>query len=94
MTSVEKLESFIDNSIKVSREHGYHPTTFIGMRQRHGTIGAINKLVVSGDIQSGFTRMRSLGLIDWTIEAAVMSHSGLFSNKVVEAAKWRLEQIS
>lgn len=94
MTSIQKLESFIDSSIKMSREHGYHPTTFISMRQRHGTIGAINKLVVSGDIQSGFTRMRSLGLLEWTIEAAVVSHSELFSDEVVGAAKWRLAQIS
>ena len=29
------LEAFIDETIRLSRQHGYHPTAFIGMRHRH-----------------------------------------------------------
>ena len=38
------------------------------MRHQPGTIDAIERLVQSGDLQSGFKRLKQLGLIDWTIE--------------------------
>ena len=86
------LEAFIDETIRVSRERGYHPTTFIRMRGRHDTTGAISRLVISGEIQSGFKRLMELGLVDWTIESAVMKFPTEFSSEVREAAKWRLDQ--
>lgn len=86
------LEAFVDEGIRLGRKSGYSPTVFEGMRKRHGTLGAINRLVVSGDIQSGFTRMKDLGLLEWTIEAAVMLFPDEFSKEVREAAEWRLSQ--
>lgn len=86
------LEAFIDESIRVSGKHGYHPTAFIGMRERHRTLGAISRLVVSGDIQSGFRRMQELGLLQWTVEEAVMRFPDEFSSEVRQAAEWRLLQ--
>jgi hypothetical protein len=41
--NVDDLESFIDESIRVSRAHDYYPTVFVGMRARHGTIPTIEK---------------------------------------------------
>ena len=58
------LEAFIDETIRLSRQHGYHPTAFIGMRHRQKTLEAISRLVVSGEIQSGFRRLKDLGLLD------------------------------
>lgn len=86
------LEAFIDKSIRVSREHGYSPTIFMDMRGRHGTVGAIDRLVRSGDIQSGFKRLKELGLLEWTIESAVLKFPDEFSAQIREAAKWRLSQ--
>jgi hypothetical protein len=86
------LEAFIDNGIRVASKHGYHPTVFIGMRQRHGTVGAISRLVVSGDIQSGFRRLQQLGLLEWSIEEAVKRFPDEFSKEVRGAAEWRLSQ--
>lgn len=85
-----ELETFIDEGIKKSQEKGYHPTVFIGMRERHGTIEAISRLVESGDIQSGFKRLQKLDLIDWTIEAAVVKFSSEFSRQAQECAEFRL----
>jgi hypothetical protein len=91
--NVSDLEAFIDESIRVSRQHHYYPTVFQGMRARHGTVAAIEKLVLSGEIQSGFKKLKDLGLLDWTIEAAVLRFPGEFHNREVhEAARWRLEQ--
>ena len=73
------LEAFVDKSIEVSSGHGYSPTIFIEMRRRHGTAGAINLLVQSGDIQSGFKRLKELGLLEWTIESAVLKFPDEFS---------------
>jgi hypothetical protein len=49
------------------------------MRMRHGTIAAIEKLVQSGEIQSGFKRLKDLGLLEWSIEAAVIRFPDRFT---------------
>jgi hypothetical protein len=91
--NVTDLDSWIDESIRVAKERGYIPTTFIGMRNRHGTKEAMRRLVLSGDIQSGFRKLRKLGLIEWSVEAGVCRFPDDFPNKEVrDAAAWRLEQ--
>lgn len=90
--SVDELEAFIDEGIRLAKEYGYHPTEFIRMCERWKTKEAVRRLVISGEIQSGFKRMKQLGLIDWTIEAAVLNFPSQFDAEVQAAAKWRLEQ--
>lgn len=87
------LEAFIDETIRVSAEHHYHPTTFISMRQRHGTVEAINRLIVSGDVQSGFKRLKELGLLDYSIEAAILKFPHEFPRSSQECAEFRLRII-
>jgi hypothetical protein len=86
------LEAFIDESIKRAKERGYHPTVFQGMRSQYGTIDAIERLVQSGDIQSGFKRLKELGLLEWSIESAVVRFPSEFSRNALQCARWRLEQ--
>ena len=81
-----ELESFIDEGLRRARERGYSNTGFIGMRNAHGTIGAITRLVTSGEIKSGLRRMVELELEDWTIDAAVGKFPECFPEKVQEAA--------
>lgn len=88
-----ELEAFIDETINVSAKKAYYPTAFIAMRQRHGTIETISRLVISGDIQSGFSRLQKLGLIDYTIEAAVLKFPQEFSKQVQECAAFRLKMV-
>ena len=71
-----ELEAFVDEAIRLSKERGYNPSIFVGMRHQFGTIDAIERLVQSGDLQSGFKRLKQLGLIDWTNELAAMSEFG------------------
>jgi hypothetical protein len=87
------LEAFIDESIELSKARGYNPMIFIGMRRQHGTIEAIERLVQSGDIQSGFKRLQQLNLLEWTIEAAVTKFSTEFGRHALECAEWRLAQV-
>tara|TARA_R110002096_G_scaffold43994_1_gene118353 strand:+ start:219 stop:533 length:315 start_codon:yes stop_codon:yes gene_type:complete len=88
----KELEAFIDETIKRGRDKGYTPTVFIGMRQTYGTIPAISKLVQNGDIQSGFKRLHKLGLLNWTIEAAIDKFRTEFTKDDLECAMFRLRE--
>jgi hypothetical protein len=87
------LEAFVDEAIRLSKERGYNPTIFVGMRHQHGTIDAVERLVQSGELQSGFKRLKQLGLLDWTIESAVLKFAAEFSNNAKQCAEWRLKQV-
>jgi hypothetical protein len=87
------LEAFVDETIRLAKEHGYNPTVFQSMRRQHGTIEAIEKLVQSGEVQSGFKRLKQLGLLDWSIESAVMKFPTEFSRNARQCAEWRLKQV-
>ena len=91
--TIPALEAFIDETIRVARKHNYHPTAFIEMRHRHGTELAISKLVKSGDVQSGFRRLQKLGLLDHTIETAVLRFPDEFSQETRECAEIRLRMV-
>ena len=84
------LDAFIDEGIQLSLKRGYNPTVFIGMRTRHGTVDAISRLVISGDLQSGFKRLHRMGLLDWTIEAAVLKFPTEFSADARKCAEFRI----
>ena len=93
MGSDDELESLINELVRLAAAKHYTPTTFLRMRTRWGTKEAIKRLVISGDIQSGFTRLATLGLVDYSIEAAVMKFPGYFDKDVRAAAQWRLDQV-
>jgi hypothetical protein len=86
------VEAFIDETIERAKQRGYNPTVFQGMRRQHGTLLAIEKLVQSGETQSGFKRLKELNLLDWSIEAAVVKFPSEFSRNALECAEWRLRQ--
>jgi hypothetical protein len=91
--NVSELDVWINKSIRLSAEHGYYPTTFIEMRGTLGTKAAIERLVLRSGIQTGFRRLKELGLLAWSIEAAVCKFPAEFPNRELrEAAESRLRQ--
>ena len=92
MATNSELEAFIDESVRISMKNGYHPTAFLEMRSRYGTVGAMDRLMRSGEIQSGFKRLEALGLLEWSVEAGVLRFPDEFSREVRTAAEWRLAQ--
>ena len=88
------LEAFVDEGLTLAFARGHHPTSFVGMRHQLGTIGAIERLVETGDVQSGFKRLQALGLIDWSMEAAVLKFSDQFTAAARQCAEWRLKQVA
>jgi hypothetical protein len=70
----------------------YIPTAWIGMINDLGAVEAARQLVISADIQPGFTRLIEEGRADLTVEWAVLNDRWemLFDDDVKEAARWRL----
>jgi hypothetical protein len=72
----------------------YHPTAWIGMAEQFGAAEAARRLVVSGDIQTGFERLVRAGRPELTIEWAILDRKWdpIFTDQHREAARWRLRQ--
>jgi predicted RNA polymerase sigma factor len=72
----------------------YNPTAWVGMSGRHGAAEAARRLVVSGDIQTGFERLVQAGRPELTIEWAILDSrwKPIFKEQHREAARWRLRQ--
>ena len=93
MSDKNDLERFVDEGIRIGLTKKYSPHRFEQMRARHGTIDAIKRLVISGDIQSGFVKMKTLDIVEWSLEAAVLNFEGLFGKEVYKAAAFRFDQL-
>jgi hypothetical protein len=89
------LDEFVDEMIRRARPLGYTPITFMRMRDDHGTAQAIRRLVETSEPQSGFRRLRDIGMKDWTLEAAVLRYpeTAEFTQHTAEYAKARLDGI-
>ena len=72
----------------------YRPTAWIEMISKMGAAEAARRLVVSGDIQTGFGRLVQAGRPELTIEWEILNQrwDPLFSDQHREAARWRLRQ--
>lgn len=86
------MEAFIDKTIELAKNENYTPVTFQQMRRQYGTLEAIERLVQSGEIQSGFKRLNQLDLLEWTIESAVTKFPTEFTRNALQCAEWRLQQ--
>jgi len=93
--TLKALEAFINETIRRGREARppYNPTIFIDMRTKLGTVTTIKRLVVQSDVEkSGFLALKSRGLLNCTIEAAVLEFPSLFTDGEREAAEFRLRR--
>jgi hypothetical protein len=71
----------------------HHPTRFVGMRHRRGTVAAISQLVKTTDEQSGFRKAKELGLFAWSLEQAALNFPQLFSKETRDYAEFCLKLI-
>jgi len=90
------FEERLRESIRLSIELGYNPTTFTEMLERHGGVQTAKRLIAAGEIQSGIRRMAELGRLDITMERIMLEteFSSLFTEGDVESARWRLEEVA
>jgi len=64
------------------------------MRRQYKTVPAIEKLVISGEIQNGFRRLQELNMLQWSIEEAVRRFPNRFTKKALDCAEFRLNNIN
>jgi len=60
------------------------------MRRDYGLERAIEKLVESSELQSGFTRLKKMNMLEWSLEQAVIHYPERFKPKTREYAGFRL----
>jgi hypothetical protein len=85
------LDQFVDELIRRAAAHRYFPTTFMRMRTQYGTVSAIRKLVETSKPQSGFRRLKQLGMLEWTLESAVLAYPHQFPATTIKFARARLD---
>lgn len=95
MTLESEFQRTCERAVEECRALGYVPTAWISMMQGPGgAASAARRLLLSGDVQTGFERLIRMGRRDLTVEQAVLDEAWteLFSDAHREAARWRLEQ--
>jgi hypothetical protein len=87
------LEEFIEDSLQHLSERGYVPDEFLDMRNQHGLITAITRCVEGSEFKGGFLRLLELGLVDWSLESAVVEFPERFTKLTVAYARARLNGV-
>lgn len=98
MTSWEELERLftarLRASIEICRQLGYNPSGFERMLNNRGSMGTVQHLFDSGDLQDGFLKMVGMGRSDLTMESIMLEDefAPLFNPLQLDGARWRLQQ--
>ena len=87
------LEEFLEDSLQHLGERGYLPYEFLEMRDQHGLITAITQCVEGSEFKGGFLRLLELGLVDWSLESAVVEFPERFTKLTVAYARARLNGV-
>lgn len=89
----DPVEAFVDEGLRRMAQRNYYPTIFLRMREEHGTVPTIERLVVTGEVQSGFQQLRRLNMLEWSMEAAVGRFPDRFTQTARECAAFRLANV-
>ena len=90
-TDDENYCNELANTIKKYEEIIGRPATRTrNMINELGNIGALKKLVISGEEQIGFIKLRDNDMLSETFEQLVVNFKHLFNSQYVDAAQWRL----
>lgn len=91
----QEFESEVRTAVLECHRLHYHPSDFEGMLAVATASHVAEKLVLSGDMQSGFRRLAKMGRLDLTVEALVAKpkFAPLFKPAIIEAARWRLATV-
>lgn len=74
---------------------GYHPHDFEGMLASSTAVKLAERLVTSGELQTGLKRLAQMGHLNLSVEAIMLEpeFEALFKSPVRDAARWRLDQV-
>jgi len=90
-----QFEAKVRAALRECHQLGYHAHDFESMLTNASAVKVAEKLVVSGDIQSGLKRLAQMGRPDLSVEAMMLEPQFelLFAKSLRDAARWRLEQV-
>lgn len=91
-----EFASRLREAIELCRGLGYSPSRFEQML--NGSPSAVSlakKLAVSSELQDGLKRIAKLGRLELSMESIMLEEkfNPLFSDQVLEAARWRLDSV-
>lgn len=91
----QRFEARVRSAILECHGLGYHPADFEGMLRNDTATRVAQRLVQSGELQSGLRRLAQMGRLDLAIESIMLDpeFESLFAERLREAARWRLEQV-
>lgn len=94
-TPEQSFEEKVRAALVECHRLGYHPSDFEGMLATASAARVTEKLVQSGEIQTGLKRLAQMGRLDLSVESIMLEleFSSLFSTQLREAAQWRLNQV-
>ena len=74
---------------------GYYPHDFEGMLASASAARVAEKLVTSGELQTGLKRLAQMGRLDLSVESIMLEpeFESLFNKTLRDAAQWRLNQV-
>ena len=88
----EELRQDIERCLAIyERVIGTYASRTRNMISDHGEIEAISRLMLSGEAQFGFKKLRKSGHENELFESIVLRHQNEFRPEVVEQAQWRLD---
>jgi hypothetical protein len=94
-----ELEQSFDAKIRAALPEchrlGYHPHDFEGMLANSTAVKLAERLVKSGELQTGLKKLAQLDRLDLSVESIMLEpeFEALFKSSVRDAARWRLEQV-
>lgn len=96
MTELEQsFDAKIRDALRECYRLGYYPHDFEGMLANSTAVKLAERLVKSGELQTGLKRLAQMGRIDLSVESIMLEpeFEALFKSSVRDAARWRLELI-
>ena len=97
MSTLEtEFERSVRSSVEECQTLGYSAHDFQAMLQTSSAVRVAEKLVASGNIQTGLKRLHGMGRADLAIESIMLEprFQPLFQSQTLEAARWRLDHVT
>lgn len=96
MSQLEQdFEAKVRDALLECHRLGYHPSDFEGMLANASAAHVAEKLVASGELQTGLKKLAQMGRLDLSVEFIMLEpqFESLFKKPLREAAQWRLDQV-
>jgi hypothetical protein len=92
----DQFEARLRAAIQECIALGYRPQRFMEMLDTYGSRALAKRLIASGDLQDGIRRVAAMGRLDLSMEHIMLEaeFAPLFTAQELEAARWRLDQLS